>query len=147
MLAESKSYSAVIVPDRRLRRLVLLSGAVLCLAGLGFVPLLPVSVGLQTLLATVWLALSGYQWHAMWAGYARSSCLRIAADGGVERQCRNGAWEPARLCVGSVVLPRLAWLRIESGGKGVYAELVSGKMRDSEDWRRLQVIWRHIGAA
>ena len=129
-----------------MRRLVLLSGAVLCVAGLGFVPLLPVSVGLKVLLASLWPGLCGYEWHAQWQGYAQSGGLRIAAGGRVERQCRDGTWQPARLRAGSLVLSRLAWLRIESRDMRPYAELVRGDCRESEDWRRLQVIWRHIGA-
>jgi hypothetical protein len=145
--AESTSYSAAIAPDPRLRRLVLLSGALLCLAGLGLVPLLPVSATLKTVLAAIWLGLCGHEWHAMWRGYAHhSGGLRITADGHIERQCRDGAWEPARLCTGSMVLPRIAWLRIKPRGMRPYAELVSGEICKSEDWRRLQVIWRHIGA-
>ena len=125
---------------------MLLSGAVLCLAGLGFVPLLPVPIEIKALLAAVWLGLCGCEWHALWRGYARSGGLRIAAGGHVERQCADGTWRPARLCPGSVVLPRLAWLRIETRGMRPYAELVCGDCRKSEDWRRLQVIWRHVGA-
>ncbi len=125
---------------------MLLSGAALSLVGLGFVPLLPVSVGLKSLLAAMWLGLCSYEWHAMWRGYAESGDLRIAADGRVDRQCRDGTWQPARLCVGSVVLPRFAWLRIAPRGMQPFAELVSGEIRKNEDWRRLQVIWRHIGA-
>lgn len=125
---------------------MLLSGAVLCLAGLGFVPLLPVSLKLKALVASVWLGLSGYEWSALWRGYAQSGGLRIAAGGHVERQCSDGSWQPARLGTGSVVLRRHAWLRIEPRGMRPYAELVRGDCRESEEWRRLQVIWRHIGA-
>jgi hypothetical protein len=144
--AASTSYSAEIAPDRRLRRLVLSSGALLCLAGLCFVPLLPVSVELKCVLAATWFGLCGYEWSALWRGYAGSGSLRIAADGHVDRQCRDGSWRPARLCAGSIVLSRFAWLRIEPRGMRPYAELVRGEIRKSEDWRRLQVIWRHIGA-
>jgi len=144
--AASTSYSAEIAPDPRLRRLVLLVGAVLCLAGLGFVPLLPVSVELKAVLAAAWLGLCGYEWHALLRGYARSGSLRIAAGGHVERQRRDGSWQPARLCAGSMVLPRFAWLRIDSPDMRPYAEPVCGDCGKSEDWRRLQVIWRHIGA-
>ena len=129
-----------------MRRLVLLSGAVLCVAGLGFAPLLPVSIELKALLAAAWLALCGREWQAFWQGYARSGGLRIAAGGHVERQCRDGTWQPARLRAGSLVLSRLAWLRIESRDMRPYAELVRGDCRESEEWRRLQVIWRHVGA-
>ena len=118
----------------------------LCLAGLLFVPILPVSVGLRVMLAAIWLGVCGSEWHAMWHGYSRCRGLRIVADGRVERQCRDGAWQPARLCTGSVVLPRFAWLRIKPRGERAYAELLRGEIHESENWRRLQVIWRHIGA-
>jgi hypothetical protein len=84
---------------------------------------------------------------ALWRGYAASGALRIAAGGQVERQTPDGAWEPATLCAGSLVLARFAWLRIAAAGGRPYAELVSARSHASEDWRRLQVIWRHIGAA
>ena len=134
------------MPDARLRRLVLASGGVLCLAGLGFVPMLPISVPLKLVLAAAWFVLCSVEWHAFRRGYARSGCLRITAGGSVERQSLDGTWQPAALAAGSVVLPRAAWLRIKPPGMRPYAELVTGDCRRSEEWRRLQVIWRHIGA-
>ncbi len=146
MHAASTSYSAEIAPDARLRRLVLLSGALLFLAGLVFVPLLAVSAVLKGLVAVAWSCLCGYEWLAFWRGYAGSRTLRIAPGGSIERQCRDGSWQPARLCAGSLVLPGFAWLRVAPPGAKTYAELVSASSHESENWRRLQVIWRHIGA-
>ena len=125
---------------------MLVSGGVLCLAGLGFVPMLSLPVPLKLFLAATWLALCGFEWHAFRRGYARSRRLRITVGGSVERQSLDGTWKPATLGAGSVVLPRVAWLRIEPRGMQPYAELVTGDCRRSEEWRRLQVIWRHIGA-
>ena len=133
MHAESTSYSAEIAPDPGLRRLVLLSGAALCLAGLGLVPLLPVSATLRAVLAGLWCGLCGREWYAIHRGYAGSGSLRIAAGGHVQRQCSDGTWQPAALCAGSVVLPRFAWLRIKPGGMRPYAELVRGECRESEE--------------
>jgi len=73
---ESTSYSAEIAPDPRLRRIVLVSGAALWLAGLGFVPLLPVSVTLKTFLAATWVGLCSYQWQAMWRGLGAGQAVR-----------------------------------------------------------------------
>ena len=111
------------------------------------VALLPVSAGLEAVLALVWLVLSGRECHATWRGYAGGGAMRIAADGEVRVQCRSGRWQPASLRPGCVVLPRIAWLRIDPEGMQPYAELVTAESQESEDWRRLQVIWRHIGAA
>ena len=122
-------------------------GGVLSMAGLGFVPFLPVAGEIKAGLAAIWLGLCGYEWIALWRGYARSGSLRIAAGGHVERECRDGSWQPARLCAGSMVLPRCAWLRIDPPNMPPYAEPVRARCSKSEDWRRLQVIWRHIGAA
>ena len=147
MHAASTSYSAEITPDARLRRFVLLSGAALFLAGLVFVALLAVSTGLKGLVALTWVGLCGYEWLAFRRGYTGNRALRIAAGGSVERQCHDGTWQPARLCAGSLVLTRFAWLRVAPHGARPYAELVSAAGHESENWRRLQVIWRHIGAA
>ncbi|HSM30110.1 MAG TPA: hypothetical protein VK854_05365 [Woeseiaceae bacterium] len=130
-----------------MRRLVLLSGALLFIAGLAFVPVLAVAAGLKAVLAITWTCLCGYEWLAFRRGYAASRALRIAAGGHVERQCRDGSWQPVRLCAGSVVLSRFAWLRVAPPGAWPYSELLSAASHESEDWRRLQVIWRHIGAA
>ena len=147
MHAASTSYSADIAPDARLRRFVLLSGALLFLAGIACVTLLAVSAGLKGVIAVIWVCLCGYEWLAFRHGYASGGALRIAAGGSVERQCRDGTRKPARLCPGSLVLTRFAWLRIAPAGGRPCAELVSAAGQETEDWRRLQVIWRHIGAA
>ncbi len=147
MHAASTSYSAEIRPDRQLRRVVLATGALLFLAGLALVPFVAVSPVLKILLAAAWAGLCGREWGALCRAYVSSGVLRIAAGGQVERRRRDGTWEPARLCAGSVVLPRIAWLRVAPRNGPPYAELVRPKSDASEEWRRLQVIWRHIGAA
>ena len=130
-----------------MRRVVLVTGALLFLAGLALVPFVAVSSGLKAVLAGAWAALCGREWWALRRAHASAGLLRIAAGGQVERQRPDGTWEPARLCAGSVVLPRIAWLRVAPRTGPPYAELVRPKSDGSEDWRRLQVIWRHIGAA
>jgi hypothetical protein len=145
--AASTYYWAEIAPDSRLRFLVLVSGAVLFLAGLALIPWLALARTAEGVLAIAWTVLCGREWRALQRGYARNGTLRVAAGGLVERQCRDGSWRPARLCAGSIIATRFAWLRIRPRSGLRYAELVSRKSQKSEDWRRLQVIWRHIGAA
>ena len=53
----------------------------------------------------------------------------------------------AAAVTGSLLLRRTAWIRIQSERGEVFAELLRGKCRRSVNWRRLHVIWRHIGAA
>ena len=119
----------------------------MCPAGLALLLLLAVATALKGVLAIIWVGLCGYEWLAFWQGYATGEKLRIAAGGLAERQRRDGTWEPASLRAGSVVLPRIAWLRVTPRRGRPYAELVGAANQGSEDWRRLQVIWRHIGAA
>jgi hypothetical protein len=126
---------------------VLASGAFLFLAGLALVPFVAVAPVLKIALAVAWAGLCGREWWVLRRAYASGGVLRIASGGQVERQRRDGTWEPAKLCAGSVVLPRIAWLRVAPRSGPPYAELVRPGSDRSEDWRRLQVIWRHIGAA
>ena len=81
MHAASTSYSAEIKPDVRLRRVVLLSGALLFLSGLACAALLALAVGLKALVALVWACVCGYEWLAFRHGYGSGRVLRIAAGG------------------------------------------------------------------
>jgi len=119
----------------------------MCAAGLALLLVIAFAAALKGVLAITWIGLCGYEWLAFWRGYAVGGNLRIAAGGSVDRQCSDGTWQPARLCPGSLVMPRFAWLRVAPAGARPYAELVIAAGHETEDWRRLQVIWRHIGAA
>ena len=142
-----RTYSAELRPDRRLRRLVLASGVLLFLAGLLLVIGLPLAAVYKSLVGISWLALCAYEWLSNRRAYARFGILRIDAEGRVERRCSDGTWQVHALRSGSVVLARLAWLRLVATDGLRYAELVRGDSRESIDWRRFQVIWRHVGAA
>lgn len=143
----SRQYSAGIRPDPRLRRAVLVSGVLLFAAGILLTAALPLAGGLRVLLAIGWCGYSARELIATWRAYSNSGELRIEADGRLLCRDRDGAWQPAQLHAGSIVGARYAWLRIAVGQGPRYAELVRGDARKSEDWRRFQVIWRHIGAA
>ena len=143
----SNAYSAELRPEPCLRRVVLVAGMVLFLAGSLLVLLLPITFGFKAALAIIWLIICGYEWSSNWLAYARGGILRVDSGGGIERKCRDGCWRAAKLAAGSVVTPRLAWLRICAGRGHRYGELFRGDARENVDWRRFQVIWRHIGAA
>ena len=141
------TYSTELRPEPRLRRLVLASGLLLFVLGLLLTLQLPVATGYKSLITACWLAICSYEWLSNWFAYARFGILRIDAEGRIERSRGDGAWQAHRLRPGSVVLSRLAWLRLSAGGGLHYAELFRGDARESNDWRRFQVIWRHVGAA
>ena len=70
----------------------------------------------------------------------------VGAIVATRRRVVGGEWRTASLLSGSLVLPGVAWLRISVGTGPAYGELLTGNPRKNEDWRRLLVIWRHIGA-
>ena len=143
----STTYWAEIRPDPSVRRLVLLSGALLAAAGLMLLTVAGGTLALKCLLAFAWLLLTGFELARNGIAYSRKGLLRVEAGGQVRIQGPDGAWTAAHLTAGSIVLPRYAWLRVSAVDGSRYGELVRGDARESEDWRRFQVIWRHIGAS
>ena len=142
----STAFSADLHPEPGLRGLVLASG--LLLAALGVLLAVHVEVGTsaRAVLALVWLCTVGRELWCLLRAFKRVGKLRLYPGGRVEIQRRDGGAQAARLAAGSIVLPGLAWLRVRTGDGLRFAELLQGNSRESEEWRRFQVIWRHIGA-
>jgi len=139
----SSTYSAEIRLDRRLRRVVLISGLGLALAGAGLVMLLPLGLPARLLVLLGWLLWSGRELLTYCRVYGRWSACKLSADGEIkligDDECCT-----ATLLPGSIVLSEVAWLRLRAENGDVWGELVAGKHRESKDWRRLQVIFRHL---
>ncbi len=95
----------------------------------------------------LWLIFSGRELLIIVRAYQRINRIRIDCSGHVGLRNSSGEWQAARLATGSVVLDRFAWLRIEACDGRRSVELLRGITRKNEEWRRLQVIWRHLGAA
>ena len=142
----SHAYSAELHPEPRLRRVVLACGILLFGIGLVLILQLPVATGYKSLIAVCWSAICAYEWISNSFAYARSGILRIDAEGRIERRSSSGSWQMHKLRSGSVVLPRLACLRLSAADGLRYVELFRGDICESDDWRRFQVIWRHVGA-
>jgi hypothetical protein len=143
----SNAYFAELHPEPKLRVIVLLSGLIACLAGFLLVLSLPLGVWQRAFIVCGWVVLCGREMVQTWRGYAMSSALRISGDACIEVRLVGGEWRTASLLPGSLVLPGVAWLRISVGAGPAYGELLTGNSRKNKDWRRLLVIWRHIGAA
>lgn len=144
----SNAYFAELHPEPKLRVIVLLSGLTACVAGVWLVLSMPLGTLHRTLIVCGWFFLCGREMVQTWRGYASSGALRISSDACIEVRLVGGEWRTASLLAGSLVLPGVAWLRISVGAGGpAYGELLTGNSRKNEDWRRLLVIWRHIGAA
>ena len=146
----SNAYLAEISPDPYLRRVVLASGALLALAGVPLIIVLPVDSVLRVAALLLWLALAVQELSRVRSAWYVCHALRFSADGTVAVLIPGQTWQPARLLSGGIVLRKLGWIRLSvrlpTGQKLVLGELLCGDSRKSADWRRLHVIWRHIGA-
>ena len=141
----SNTYSACLYPEPLLRAVVLATGMAAGLAGVAVVSSLPLHAALRWAAAAGWLAYSLLELWRLARAYRIVTSLAVAADRSVELGLRDGNRLAARLAPGSLILPRLAWLRLETGCGLKDGELLRGNSRKNKDWRRLQVIRRHVG--
>ena len=142
----SNAYSATLQADSRLRQWVLGSGGVLLLAGVLAILVVPASWFVRAIAALAWVAIGARELiylHGKWRTY---TAIRVMADGAVSVRHPAGEWDDARLLPGSVLLKKYAWIRLQLAGGQVVAEPLKGARRDDRDWRRLHVLWPHIGA-
>jgi hypothetical protein len=142
----SHTYSTELSPDPFLRRVVILFGIAAAVVGLATILALSMPPVWRAFAALLWLIMNGRELVLIAKGYKQCRRIRIGHDGDVELLGRDGSWMPATLVSGSVVLRQYAWLRFETREGLRFAEPVRAKNAQSEGWRRLQVIWRHLGA-
>lgn len=143
----SNVFAAELQPDPVLRRAVLISGAALALAGILLVASMPLHPLLLLAGSAGWLFLCCREIVLLARGFSRCRRLRITPEGGILLLDTAGEWHPARLLPGSVMLRRAGWVLLQTADGRRLAEPIRGTCRESHDWRRLQVIWRHIGGA
>lgn len=146
MIGSFAPYTASLRADRGLRRLVLGSGLVFFVAGLVILAALPVAAPGSALLALAWCALSTAELAILKRAYRDCVALTLHADGSVEVERTDGGRREGRLLPGSVVLRDWAWLRVEVPGRWGWAEPFGVRAQDREQWRRFQVICRHLTA-
>jgi hypothetical protein len=119
---------------------------VLIAAGLALILVLAVEVELRAAGCFVWVLIGRFELRRLEQGFDACKAVRIHSSGEAMILCNDDNWVPARLMTGSVLLRRLAWIRLKDQSGRIFVELISGDARQSQNWRRLQVIWRHIGA-
>ncbi len=142
----SHTYSTELQPDPRLRRIVLVYGIIATAVGLVLLATLPLALSWRAIAAVAWLLVSVRQLLVIAKGYKRCKRIRIEHNGTVTLWAADGCWFPATLIPGSVVLSKVAWLRFRAEDGQQFAELICEKSARNKGWRRLQVIWRHVGA-
>ena len=142
----STAYFAEFKPDPHLRRLVAASGVLLGIAGVLVILLLPTDLWMRLAACVIWVVTSVREHRQLQRGWADCRALRFTANGELMVLGADQTWRAARQETGSVLLRKLGWIRLRDHRGVVFGELLSGDDRASPDWRRLQVIWRHVGA-
>jgi len=115
-------------------------GGIVAIAGL------PFAWGWRTLGAAIWVVASVMELSSVAKGHSCCQSLRIEQDGNMQIRMINGCCMPATLSAGSAVLNSFAWLRFTAENGRRHVELFRRESPGNKDWRRLQVIWRHLGA-
>lgn len=138
----SAAYEAELEPNDRLRAGVLGFACCSLIAGALLILSLPAAVPLKAVLGFAWLLAGAAEFAACTRTMARIDRICIRSDGRVLAFDRAGVPHALTLMPGSLVLDRLAWLRLrfEDGLRG--GELLAGDAAENEQWRRLLVIWR-----
>lgn len=142
----SSAYSAFLTPESRLRKSVLLVSVVLIGAGTLLLATLSAPPLVRGFACVVWCLAGIRNIVRLAQNFARVAAIRLYPDGAAELLDADHEPRPAMLADGSVVLRNWAWLRLRRDDGGSVAELLRGDGRKDHDWRRLQVIWRHVGA-
>ncbi len=142
----STPYSSELKADRTLRRAVVVAGAATAVIGLAIISAMDLARCWRLAAALAWCVASAHELFVITSGYKRFRGLRIYETGDIELLGADGRWCAAKALSGSVVLQRIAWLRLAPEKGRAYAEIVRGNSAEDEAWRRFQVIWRHLGA-
>lgn len=135
-----------LVPDPRLRRLVLLAGCVLLVIGLLLIICLPLDLAWRGAIGAVWVCDVCREMAGLRAFSARIHSLRLDQTGRIVADGPKGG-EELTLLNGSMVMPRIAWLRLRFADNCRGAELFLGDMGRDPQWQRFQLIWRQSGGA
>ena len=117
------------------------------LAGLAIILTLPLAPLLRVLLACTWLAENTRECRRQIRGAARIGRITLNAHGNIAGTAPDGRPLSLMLLSGSVVLSRLAFLRVQFADGSDYVELLRGDPAADIEWQRLQLIWRHCHAA
>lgn len=125
--------------------MLMVTASVLHLAGLVLLLLMPLPAVVRVLVIPGWLWMCVHDWRSQLRAYRRVTVIRIQVTGRIETIGPCGQIEPVRLLGGSLVLPRIAWLRFEFADRSRYGELLAGDSFRSAGWHWLQLSWRQHG--
>ncbi len=137
----SRRFVADLKPDPYLRKIVMLAGCAALIIGLLLLMRLPAAVPIRLALVVPWLIGGVRQLSRQSRGVHRIRAIRLEVGEAwiIDRQGRRAA---VQIMSGSIVLPRLAWLRLRLADGLVCGELLRGDATVCEHWRHLQILWR-----
>jgi hypothetical protein len=142
----STPYFTDLEPDAVSRRIVIATGAGALLCGALAIATVPMDATWKLLGIAAWGITGCRDLWLIATGYKRCARIRMSHEGGVQAWSPAGRCAAATLCAGSVVTAGFAWLRIEFEEGRRLGLLLRRTTSENHDWRRLQVIWRHLGA-
>ena len=142
----STEYFAELRPDPVLCRVVAWSAAVLALLGLVACGFLALPAGGRAAAGLAWCGVAAFELQRLRRSTRDCTAFRVMADGTAAVRTNAGNWQSASLTAGSVLLRRCGWLRLRTASGRVVLQPVRGGARNNREWRRLQVIWRAVGA-
>ena len=143
MPTSSAIFETALTPEPRLRKCVLLCGGLATIAGSLIILFMPLPWLPRTLLAAVFVGENLRELRRFTRGAARLQRIQLDAEGNVAGIDPDGRYEPMVLLSGSIVLKRLAWLRVRFADGSEHGELFQGDPARDPAWQRLQLIWRH----
>ena len=137
----SREFWVELKPDTRLRRLLSLSGALAAAAGFVVITHLPLPSIARVAMVALWLAW-GVRELLLLADAARQvHRIKLNNLGEVWVIDRRGRASEVRLAPGSVVLRRVAWIRLRLPDGSKYGELLTQRAVQHRQWHRLQLVW------
>jgi len=124
----------------------MLSACAAILIGMVLLSRLPLPVTIRLSLIAFWLSTGVRQFARQSRGMQRTRAIRLE-PGEAKVIDPQGSQLPVQIMSGSVVLPRLAWLRLKCPDGLIFGELLRGDAAHDEQWRHLQVLWRQCAGS
>ena len=122
------------------------SGCAALLVGLMLLMRLPLSLPIRLFFCAFWLFGGIRELGRQSRGFDRIKLIRLNVGEAIVFD-RQGTLAPVQIMSGSVVITRLAWLRLKLPDGLICGELLRGDPAVCEQWRHLQILWRQgLGA-